>query len=161
MEIEKRYQETLDYLYSFIDFSLTRNFRNAAENFDLNRMRLFLEKLGKPQQEYPVIHVAGTKGKGSTSAMVASVLQAGGYRTGLYSSPHLIDYTERIQIDKTPISKEDLGDLVNGIKPVIAQVEGLTTFEITTALALLDFADQKVDYAVIEVGLGEGWMLRT
>ncbi len=154
MDIEKHYQNTLDYLYSFIDFSLTRNFRNAAENFDINRMQLFLEKLGKPQQKYKVIHIAGTKGKGSTSAMVASVLQAGGYRTGLYSSPHLIDYTERIQIDKTPISREDLSDLVDGIKPVIAQVEGLTTFEITTALAFMYFAEQKVNYAVIEVGLG-------
>ncbi len=128
MDMRKKYQETLDYLYSFVDYSLTRNFRNAAENFDLNRMQVFLRNLGNPHQKYPVIHVAGTKGKGSTSAMVASVLQAGGYRTGLYSSPHLIDYTERIQIDKTPISQDELCELVDKIKPVVSQVEGTDDF---------------------------------
>jgi dihydrofolate synthase/folylpolyglutamate synthase len=154
MEPEKHYQETLDYIYSFVDYSLTRNFRNAADKFDLDRMRVFLEKLGNPHQQYPVIHVAGTKGKGSTSAMIASVLQAGGYRTGLYSSPHLIDFTERIQINKNPISHDDLSDLVDQTKPVVNGFEGLTTFEITTALAFLFFAQQGVDFAVVEVGLG-------
>ena len=154
MDTEKKYQDTLDFLYSFIDYSLSRNFRNAAENFDLNRMHVFLEKLGKPHLKYPVIHVAGTKGKGSTSAMIASVLQAGGYRTGFYSSPHLVDYTERIQIDKTPISQDALCEIVEKIKPAISQVKGLTTFEITTALAFMYFAEQEVDYAVFEVGLG-------
>jgi dihydrofolate synthase/folylpolyglutamate synthase len=154
MDTEKKYQETLDFLYSFIDYSLSRNFRNAAENFDLNRMHAFLGKLGNPHQKYPVIHLAGTKGKGSTSAMIASVLQAGGYQTGFYSSPHLLDYTERIQINNIPISQDALSEMVERIKPAIDQVEGLTTFEITTALAFMYYAEQEVDYAVFEVGLG-------
>jgi dihydrofolate synthase/folylpolyglutamate synthase len=154
MDMEKKYQETLDYLYGFVDYSLTRNFRNAAEKFDLNRTRELLSLLGNPHQKYPIVHVAGTKGKGSTSAMIASVLQAGGYRTGLYSSPHLIDFTERIQIDQLPISPAELCELVDMIKPVVSRIEGMTTFEITTALAFMHFARMGVDYAVIEVGLG-------
>ncbi len=154
METEKHYQETLDYLYSFIDYSLTRNFRNAADKFDLDRMRVLLDRLENPHQQYPIIHVAGTKGKGSTSAMIASVLQAGGYRTGLYSSPHLIDFTERIQVDNIRISSDDLSDLVDQMKSVINGIGGLTTFEITTALAFLFFAKQNVNFAVVEVGLG-------
>jgi dihydrofolate synthase/folylpolyglutamate synthase len=152
--IDREYQETLDYLYSFIDYSLTRNFRNAADKFDLTRMQDLLKILNYPHHKYPVIHVAGTKGKGSTSAMTASALEAGGYRTGLYSSPHLLDFTERIQINKRSISKKKLSELVRWIKPAVAQVEGLTTFEITTALAFLYFSEEKVDIVVAEVGLG-------
>ena len=148
------YQEALDYLYSFVDYSLTRNLRNSPEKFDLGRMVAFLDLLGNPHLKYPAIHVAGTKGKGSTAAMIASALRAEGYRVGLYISPHLKEYTERIQINGQPIGMGELAELVDEIKPSVAKIEKLTTFEITTALGFLYFARQKVDVAVLEVGLG-------
>ncbi len=151
---ETRYQQALDYLYSFVDYSLKKADVLAAANFDLARMRAFLAALGNPQEQYPTIHVAGTKGKGSISALCASALQAGGRKTGLYTSPHLLDFTERIQVNNLPIHPQDLADLVDEIKPVVASIEALTTFELTTALGFLYFARQKVDAAVIEVGLG-------
>lgn len=154
MNIETAYQQALDTLYSYVDYSLTRNLRYTPEKFDLARMRVLMERLGHPEQQYPILHVAGTKGKGSVSAMCASVLQAGGYQTGFYTSPHLQEYTERIQVNGVPIPKLDLVDLMEELKPHIAVVERLTTFEITTALAFLYFARQKVNAAVIEVGLG-------
>ncbi len=151
---EITYQETLDYLYSFIDYSLQRTFRYAPEKFDLGRMRQLAESLGNPQQSYPVIHVAGTKGKGSVAALCASALLASGRRVGFYSSPHLQDYAERIQINGQNIPHADLVAFVEKMKPQIEAIPALTTFEITTALAFLYFAAQKVDVAVIEVGLG-------
>jgi dihydrofolate synthase/folylpolyglutamate synthase len=113
-----------------------------------------MDSLGHPHQKYSIIHVAGTKGKGSVSAMCSSALRAGGYTTGLYTSPHLQDYTERIQLDGQPISHADLVELVEEIKPHVEAIPNLTTFEITTALAFLYFAHQKVDAVVLEVGLG-------
>jgi len=153
-ETDAAYQQALDYLYSFVDFSLTRNLRYSAEKFDLTRMVVLMERLDNPHEACPVIHVAGTKGKGSTAAMIASVLQAGGYKVGFFSSPHLQEYTERIQVNGQPISPAEMVELVEFIKPHVAAVEHLTTFEITTALAFLYFARQKTDVAVIEVGLG-------
>lgn len=154
MDLETSYQKTLEYLYSFVDYSLSRGLRNMAEKFDLDRMRRFLEFLGNPERAYPIIHVAGTKGKGSVCALCASALEAGGYRVGLYTSPHLQDYTERIQINGAPIPREELIKLVDEIRPFLDQGTEITTFEITTALALLYFARQKVTAAVLEVGLG-------
>ena len=152
--LARNYQEALDYLYSFIDYSLKRNFRNAAEKFNLDRVREFMRYLGDPQKDYGIIHVAGTKGKGSVSSLCASVLTAQGYKTGLYTSPHMVDFTERIRIDRAEISKQDLVDLVGELKPLTEKVREITTFELMTALALLYFSRQKVDYAVVEVGLG-------
>jgi dihydrofolate synthase / folylpolyglutamate synthase len=154
MHTDIAYQEALDYIYSFVDYSLTRAFRYSPDKFNLERMFLFLEKLGSPHQYYPVIHVAGTKGKGSVSALCASALHAAGYKTGFYSSPHLQEFTERIQVDGQQIPPQELAALVDEIKPVVAGIPQLTTFEITTALGFLYFARQKVDIAVIEVGLG-------
>jgi dihydrofolate synthase / folylpolyglutamate synthase len=154
MDVETTYQETLEYLYSFVDFSLTRASRYAPEHFDLGRMRAFMEFLGQPQEAYPIIHVAGTKGKGSTASFCTSALRAAGYRVGLYTSPHLQDYAERIQIDGQPIPHADLVELVQEIRPYLDAGTQLTTFEITTALAFLYFARQNVTAAVIEVGLG-------
>ena len=151
---EIAYQEALDYLYGFVDYSLTRNFRYTADKFDLGRMVELMQLLGDPQTQYPVIHVAGTKGKGSTAAFIASALQAAGLRVGFYTSPHLQDYCERIQVNRKDISHADFTDLVQTVKPTVARVEQLTTFEITTALGFLYFAQQKCDVAVIEVGLG-------
>ena len=127
-DIEEKYQEALDFLYSFIDYSLKRNFRNAAEKFNLDRMRVFLQHLGNPQNDYGIIHVAGTKGKGSVSAICASVLSAQGYRTGLYTSPHMVAFTERIRIDEQLIHKEELIELVEVLRPVTMRVKEMTTF---------------------------------
>lgn len=154
MEIEPQYQETLDYLYSHIDYSLQKTFRYSPEKFDLTRMRDFMTALGNPEREYKILHVAGTKGKGSVSALCASAIQQSGLRVGLYTSPHLQDYAERIQVDGEPIPHADLISLVNEIKPRIARSPEITTFEITTALAFLYFARKEVDIAVLEVGLG-------
>jgi len=154
MQIEEEYQRTLDYLYSFVDFSLTRGMRYTPGQFDLGRMDALVQALGHPERTYPSLHIAGTKGKGSVSAMCSAALQAAGYRVGLYTSPHLHDYAERIQVNGQPIPHADLVSLVDEIKPVIATIPRLTTFEITTALAFLYFARQEVDVAVLEVGLG-------
>ncbi len=150
----RTYQDALDYLYSFVDYSLERSYRYSAELFDLERMRVLLHALGDPHQAYPCFHVAGTKGKGSVTAMIASSLHAAGYRTGMYTSPHLLQFTERIQVDSEPISGQDLADLVNEIEPHVAQVPNLTTYEIATAVAFLYFARRGVKAAAIEVGLG-------
>ena len=154
MDIETRYNQALDYLYSFVDYSLKHSSELAKADFNLDRMFALMESLGRPHTKYPVIHVAGTKGKGSVSALCASALWAAGYKTGLYTSPHLEDYTERIQINGEPISHEGLAELVEEIKPAVLRVPFLTTFEITTALAFMAFAKYGVNAAVFEVGLG-------
>jgi dihydrofolate synthase / folylpolyglutamate synthase len=154
MNVEIAYQEALDYIYSFIDYSLKRTFRYSPENFNLTRMEKLAASLGDPHQMYPIIHVAGTKGKGSVAAMCASILQAAGYRVGFYTSPHLQDFVERIQLNGEPVSHTDLVDLVEEMKPHIAAIPELTTFEITTALAMQYFARQGASAAVFEVGLG-------
>jgi len=154
LTFEEDYQQTLNYLYSFVDFSLKKASELAAANFDLSRMSALLALLGNPQRDYPVIHIAGTKGKGSTAAFCAAGLQTAGLKTGLYTSPHLLDFNERIQINAQSIPHAHLTALVEEIKPAIAKIERLTTFEITTALAFLYFSRQGCQAAVIEVGLG-------
>jgi dihydrofolate synthase / folylpolyglutamate synthase len=154
MNDETAYQEALDYIYSFIDYSLKRTFRYSPENFNLARMEKLAVSLGNPHQKYPIIHIAGTKGKGSVAAMCSSILQAAGYRVGFYTSPHLQDFVERIQVSGEPITHASLVALVEEMKPHIAAIPELTTFEITTALAMLYFARQEATAAVFEVGLG-------
>ena len=151
---EAQYNEALNYIYSFVDYSLTRNLRYSPEKFDLSRMVRFVESLGNPLTDYKVIHIAGTKGKGSTGAMIANMLTCAGYKTGFYSSPHLLEFTERIQIDGRQISKGNLVELTDAIKPFVASIKELTTFEIITAIAFQYFSQEKVDYAVVEVGMG-------
>jgi dihydrofolate synthase/folylpolyglutamate synthase len=153
-DIETAYNQALDYLYSYVDYSLKHISELAKAEFNLDRMFALMEELGDPQETYPIIHVAGTKGKGSVAALCASGLKAAGYKVGLYTSPHLWDYVERIQISGEPISHEHLIELVEEIKPAIAKIPKLTTFEITTALGFLAFAKNDVNAAVIEVGLG-------
>lgn len=154
MNTETNYNLALDYLYSFVDYSLKHSSELAKAVFNLDRMRALMAALGNPQDSYQCIHVAGTKGKGSITALCASALQAGGLRVGMYTSPHLQDYTERIQVNAVPISHAGMVELVEKIKPAVATIPMLTTFEITTALGFLYFAEQHVDVAVIEVGLG-------
>jgi dihydrofolate synthase/folylpolyglutamate synthase len=154
MDTKIAYNQALDYLYSFVDYSLKHISELAKAEFNLDRMFALMEELGNPQEKYPIIHVAGTKGKGSVSALCASGLQVAGYKVGLYTSPHLLDYCERIQINGEPVSHEFMIQLVEEIKPAVAKIPKLTTFEITTALGFLAFAKQGCTAAVIEVGLG-------
>jgi len=152
--VEEAYQKALEYLYSYVDFSLQKAVTYSPERFKLERMQALVASLGNPQAAYPCIHVAGTKGKGSVSVLCASALSQAGYKVGLYTSPHLDDYAERIQINGEFIPHADLVTLAEQIKPHVAAIPELTTFEITTALAFMYFAMQKVNAAVIEVGLG-------
>src|SRR5574341_521750 len=148
------YQEALDYLYSFVDYSHERTYTYSAQTFDLARMVKLLELLGNPQARYPALHIAGTKGKGSVAAMCASALRAAGYRAGVYTSPHLQDFCERMQVNGEFIPREAVAEIVDGMRPAVERVPGLTTFELTTALAFRFLARKNVDVAVIEVGLG-------
>jgi dihydrofolate synthase/folylpolyglutamate synthase len=152
--INQAYQEALDYIYSYVDYSKERSYRYAADVFDLGRVEELLARLGSPHQKYTSIHIAGTKGKGSVSALVASALQAGGYCTGLYTSPHLQRFTERIRVNDREIPPGEVARVVEMLKPHVAAIEDLTTYEIITALGMIYFAEQGVEYAVVEVGLG-------
>jgi dihydrofolate synthase/folylpolyglutamate synthase len=153
-KLEQRYQAALDYIYSFVDYSRTHHDQLSSDDFDLDRMEAFVSRLEDPHLQYPTVHVAGSKGKGSVSALTASALQAAGYRVGLYTSPHLKDFEERMQVNGRPISRQELVDLLDEIRPVIESLEYPTTFEIMTALGFLHFSRKEVDLAVIEVGLG-------
>jgi dihydrofolate synthase / folylpolyglutamate synthase len=130
----------------------------------LGRIRALTELLGDPQRTYPVIHLTGTNGKGSTAAMIESLLRADGLRTGRFTSPHVMSVTERITIDGEPISDERFDDLWREIEPYVVlvdqqEIDGvhMTFFEIITAMAYAAFADAPVDVAVVEVGLGGAW----
>ena len=123
----------------------------------LERMARLVERLGHPERRFPAVHIAGTNGKGSTAAMVASVLQRAGLSVGLYTSPHLIDLSERMHVNATPIAEADLDRLVRQVDDAVVQcgmADAITFFEVTTAAAFLYFAEQTVDIGVIEVGLG-------
>jgi dihydrofolate synthase/folylpolyglutamate synthase len=148
------YPEALNYLYSFVDYTLERSYRYTPDRFNLDRVRVLLRAVGDPHRSFRSIHVAGTKGKGSVSSLCASALRAAGYRVGLYTSPHLIRITERIQVDGEEIREAAMAALLEELKPEVARIPGITMFEILTALAFLHFARQKVDFGAIEVGLG-------
>ncbi len=117
----------------------------------LERIKSVLEKLGNPQDDLKCIHVAGTNGKGSVCAILATILQEAGFKTGLYTSPHIFEYTERIKINGVEIPRETFADLVTEI---VAIGEDLTEFEILTAVMFKYFANEKVDYVILETGLG-------
>lgn len=151
---DSRYQNALDFLYSFVDHSMTRALRYSPEKFNLDRMFHLASICRNPQKAYPAVHIAGTKGKGSTAAMISSCLIAAGFRVGLYTSPHLTEYTERIQVNGLEIGKRELADLVDWLKPYASQIPEITTFELTTLLGFKYFELKKVDVAVVEVGLG-------
>ncbi len=128
-------------------------------NFGLERITRLLELLGNPHRNLKVVHVGGTNGKGSTCAMISSILQAAGYRVGLFISPHLHSYTERMQIDGKEMPRNTIARLLTGMRPLLEQMvregyEHPTEFEVNTALALQYFFEEKVDFAVLEVGLG-------
>ncbi len=148
------YHDALRYLYGLVDYEKRRIERYSPREFKLERVATLLEKLGNPHRRYPTVHIAGTKGKGSVSAMMAACAQAAGKRTGLYTSPHLHTFRERMQIDREPISRRELAALVEEVRPVVETVPGVTTFEVTTAIAFLYFARHEIEVGVIEVGLG-------
>ncbi|MFT3786199.1 MAG: folylpolyglutamate synthase/dihydrofolate synthase family protein [Tepidisphaeraceae bacterium] len=142
-------------LETLTNFESLRIVRYNTDNFDLNRMRLLCKKLGNPQDALRIVHIAGTKGKGSTSAMTAAMLEAQGYRVGLYTSPHLVDVRERISINGQLITEEEFVKYVKLVEPIVKKQKPVPTyFDVLTAIAFKYFADQKVDIAVIETGLG-------
>lgn len=158
-QIESDYEEALDYLYSFINLERRTLERYHASKMDPGRPRKLLELLGDPQKQYAAMHIAGTKGKGSVAAMSAAALQAAGLRVGLYTSPHLRDFRERIRV-LTPddlngeISKAEFVKTLDAIKEIVPAFPNITWFEIVTAVGFSYFAAQQIDVAVVEVGLG-------
>ena len=153
------YKAALAYIEKFIDYERSPDFSRQARLYNLNRISLLLDLLGNPQDRLRVIHIAGSKGKGSTAALIASVLTHAGYKTGLFTSPHLITPRERCRIDDELISESDIAFYIHKLKPAIDAVSAsefgrVSFFEIYTALAFSYFADKATDFAVIEVGLG-------
>lgn len=145
------YQETLQYLFSRLPMFSKQG--KAAIKPGLDNIIKFCQKLGNPQEKFKSIHVGGTNGKGSTSHMLAAVLQEAGYKTALYTSPHLRDFRERIRINGKMISENEIIQFVNLNKTYIEELEP-SFFEVAVAMAFEYFALQKVDIAIIEVGLG-------
>jgi dihydrofolate synthase/folylpolyglutamate synthase len=152
--MKSQYREALDYLYGFTDYEKLGGYTYSADRFDLNRVRQLLTLLGNPQRSFQAVHVAGTKGKGSTSAMIASVLRQAGYRTGLYTSPHLHSFCERIQLDGDPIPQSSVIAGIERLREVAPQVPEITTFELITALAFDYLCTESAEWAVVEVGMG-------
>src|SRR5439155_598994 len=145
------YQTTLEHLYRLERFGI---------KLGLDNIRRLLSLLGDPQRGLKVLHVTGTNGKGSVCAYAASVLRASGYRVGLYTSPHLVRFNERIRVDGEPITDDDVLRLWSGMQPAIQTmtstraIDHPTFFEVTTAMAFEFFRERKVDIAVLEVGMG-------
>ncbi len=138
------FNSTINFLYGLQKFGM---------KFGLENIIKLCASLGNPHHDYPTIHIAGTNGKGSTAAMIASVLTASGYKTGLYTSPHLLKFNERIRINGKPISDKELVTYTKIIRDEVKNTKA-TFFEATTAIAFKYFSDQKIDIAVIETGLG-------
>ncbi len=150
------YSSALRWLYEQTNYERMRLVRYNTTTFNLNRMNKLLKFMGNPQKDIPFVHIAGTKGKGSTVAMLAGMLQACGYTVGAYTSPHLVDIRERIQINNHLISHNDLTELFKAVKSKSKQMgsDQPTFFEIMTACAIRYYADQAVDLAILETGLG-------
>ncbi|PIQ98189.1 MAG: hypothetical protein COV67_00230 [Nitrospinae bacterium CG11_big_fil_rev_8_21_14_0_20_56_8] len=142
----KTYAETLDYLYGLAQTGI---------KMGLDPTRRLLDRLGNPQLKIPTLHIGGTNGKGSTAAFAESILRTAGHRTGLYTSPHLLDYRERIQIGGIPIAPDSVVDLATRVREVAEALEiSASFFEVGTAMAFLHFAEQGTGVNIIEVGLG-------
>ncbi|MDA8431917.1 MAG: bifunctional folylpolyglutamate synthase/dihydrofolate synthase [Nitrospiraceae bacterium] len=141
------YERTIEYLYGLQQYGM---------KFGLDNIRTLMSVFGCPQHSFRTVHVAGTNGKGSTSAMIESVLRTAGVRTGLFTSPHLISFTERIRIDGQEIAEEEVISLAERVREAAGRIEDFspTFFEVVTAMAFLHFRDRKVEWAVVETGLG-------
>ena len=145
------YQACLDWLFG--QLPMYQRSGEMAYKADIGNIVLASQRLGNPHHRFKSVHIAGTNGKGSTSHMIASVLQQAGYKTGLYTSPHLVDFRERIRINGEKIKEDDVLQFVTKNKAWFMDT-GMSFFEMTVALALDYFAHQHVDIAVIETGLG-------
>ncbi|HEU4901486.1 MAG TPA: folylpolyglutamate synthase/dihydrofolate synthase family protein [Flavisolibacter sp.] len=145
------YKDTLDYIYKKLP--MYSRMGSAAFKKDLTNIRTLCQHLGNPQEKFKSIHIAGTNGKGSVSHMLAAIFQTAGYKTGLYTSPHLYDFRERIRVNGEMIAETFVVDFVERLKPLIEEIEP-SFFEITVAMAFQYFVEQEVDIAIIEVGLG-------
>ncbi len=145
------YAEALDYIYNLNKYGIKLGLKNIS-------YLLFL--LGNPHKKLNIIHIAGTNGKGSTAAIISSIIQSDGFKVGLYTSPHLVDFTERMKINFQSINEEKICELLERIKPYIKEVDHTsgynhpTFFEVITTMAFLYFFEEKVDFLVLEVGLG-------
>lgn len=146
------YADALAYIYGLSQPDRFKATDPAKLNLD--RIRTLLAALGNPQEQFKSVHIAGTKGKGSTAAMMASCLRAMGLRVGLFTSPHLHTFRERIRLNGELISREEVARLTEIVKAEADRIPGLITFEFITALGFLHFARSRVEWAVVEVGLG-------
>lgn len=159
------YDAALAFLFGRINYERAPAAHFGLDHVKLDRMHEFTRRLGNPHERLRIVHIAGTKGKGSTAAMTASVLTAAGYRTGLYTSPHVHEIEERLCLNGAPCSRDEFAALVAQVRPIVEDMDaeaaaggdgriGPTYFEITTAMALVHFAQNQVDAAVLEVGMG-------
>jgi dihydrofolate synthase / folylpolyglutamate synthase len=154
------YEEAIKYLLSFTDYEKLPGITYTAANYDLGRMEMLLQPLGDPHLGARTVHIAGTKGKGSTAAMISGILSKAGFKTGLYTSPHLLSIRERARINGEMIPGQDFASILSEIKPIAdgmnlkAEKGMLTTFEILTAAVFTWFKRSGVDFQVLEVGLG-------
>ncbi len=139
------YESVVEFLYGL---------QKHGIKLGLENMRLLAARLGEPQRRYRTLHIGGTNGKGSTAAVAAAILQAAGYRVGLYTSPHLVDFRERIRVNGEPIGETQVAELTERIRELVQADCSPTFFEFTTAMAFQHFADAEVDVAVLEVGMG-------
>src|SRR5947209_4503902 len=148
-----RYQHALAWWYGVVNWEVRSP---QPDDLKLHQMRALLRRLGDPQRRLRILHVAGSKGKGSTAAMLAAVLRRAGHRTGLFTSPHLTRVEERLQVDGEAITAPELTALLDEVRAAVAAAPALepTFFEIATAVGFLHFVRRRTDAAVIEVGLG-------
>ena len=154
------YRKAVDRLLSLTDLERVSGQASHIRRYDLSRMEVLLQRLGNPHLGIPTVHITGTKGKGSTAAMISSVLGAQGYRPGLFTSPHLHSFRERIQYMNQPVTEKEFASLVEELWPTVERMNGeesygeVTTFELLTAMAFTHFKGQGADVQVVEVGLG-------
>ena len=153
----KTYDEAIKYLFNRTNYEQEKHLRYNVDTFNLKRMEHLLSLVGNPHTKVDTVHIAGTKGKGSTATMLARMIEANGYKVGLYTSPHVVDLHERIIVNSEMISRTAMLGLLNRIYKAVETVSKTsapTFFEIMTALAFMHFADAKADVAVIETGMG-------
>ena len=148
------YRDALRTIFARTNFEQREQPPYAERFWRLGRMQELLDRLGNPERAYPSVHIAGTKGKGSTTAMIESILRQGGYRTGMYTSPHLHTFRERIRLGGELIPEADVARLVEEMLPLLHERPEVTVFELITALAMRYFAEQGVEWGIFEVGLG-------
>jgi dihydrofolate synthase/folylpolyglutamate synthase len=153
----RSYQQAMNYLFERTDYEQEKRLRYNVTTFNLARMKKLLGLLGNPHSKIHTVHIAGTKGKGSTATMLAKMLEANGYRVGLYTSPHVVNLHERITVNSEMVTRAQMRELLNRVHgPVekMLKTDAPTFFEIMTALAFMHFVDKAVNIAVIETGLG-------